>query len=435
VPNTNNRARTALSWYLAAILVLTSVALAVVYIRGHVLGAAYPFDSLLYDPDVRFSDFTIFEVRFRAFLDRGDFFGSHGNAFAYPAPAALAYLPFYLVSDLAIVPFLMTMIAAACLAILGLWIHVRSNVELAGLTTRVLLVTAVTSYPFFFLIDRANIEGIIWILLALALTAFARDRNWLAAGLMGAAASMKPFPGILLLLLIARRKFKEFAFGVVVFAAINLVSMRLLSSSIFETWSRLSSGLNSFTTGWVFAYRPKEIGMDHSLFTILKQILHLKQKYPQLDHTMEMLHLPYLVLVFGSFGVGYLTYLRKLPILNQLFVFVVASTSFPFVSYDYTLIQLYIPWAAFLLCLTRDVASGRVNLSTAEALRFLIPCAIVFTPQSYLIVAKGISCGGQVKALALLAILHAAIFIPLPSSVFGDLERSKVPSAKKLAAA
>jgi hypothetical protein len=53
---------------------------------------------------------------------------------------------------------------------------------------------------------------------------------------------------------------------------------------------------------------------------------------------------------FGSFAVGYLIYIRKLPILNQLFV--VASTSFPFVSYDYTLIQLYIPWAAFLLFFT-----------------------------------------------------------------------------------
>jgi hypothetical protein len=407
--------------YLLVLCGLTAIAMLIVYVRGTVLGQPYPFNTVLYNPDIRYFDLTIYDLRFWSFLSSGDFFGPRVSPYAYPAPAVFATLPFYMLSDVAVVPFLVVILAAIWLATFFVWLRLRGNTSVYLVATSTLLVTAATSYPFYMLMDRGNIEGLIWILLALGLAAFAADRNWLAAFLIGAAASMKPFPGLLLLLLLTRRKYKEFAFGGVTFVVINLAAMRALTGSIVESWNKLSSGFSGFAQNWVYAYRPREIGIDHSLFSVLKQIVHLKQKYPQLDHTMESIHLVYFVLVFGSFAVAYLLYFRKLPILNQLFLLVIASTLFPYVAYDYTLVQLYLPWGAFLIFLCSDVASGRANLTQSQAMRILLPCTVVFTPQTYVILVKGINCGGQIKALALLALMHAALTIPMPTSVFGEL--------------
>jgi hypothetical protein len=412
-------------YYLLAISALTVVALSVVYVRGVIFNQPYPFNSLLYDPDIRFFDITIFDMRFWSFLRSGDFFGPLSAPYAYPAPAVFATLPFYMVSDNAVVPFLVFMLTAIWLATYLVWLYVRGNAGLYSVVACVLLLTTATSYPFYFLLDRGNIEGLIWVVLALGLASFAAGRYWLSAFLIGAAASMKPFPGVLLLLLLARRKYREFIFGGLTFVALNLAAMRALSGSVIGTWEKLAAAFGGFAEHWAFAYRSHEIGVDHSLFSVLKQFVHLKQKYPALDHTMESIHLYYFVLVYGAFAAGYLLYFRRLPILNQLFLFVIASTLFPYVAYDYTLVQVYIPWTAFLVYLCTDVASGRADLTQAQALRILLPCAVIFTPQTYLIIAKGIGCGGQVKALALMALMHAAITIPMPSSLFRELPASE----------
>jgi hypothetical protein len=413
--------RRILIWYLSAIAALSAIALSIVYVRGVILNQPYPFNSLLYDPDIRFFDITIFDMRFWSFLRSGDFFGPLSAPYAYPAPAVFATLPFYMVSDNAVVPFLVFMLTAIWVATFLVWLHVRGNPGLYTAVTCVLLLTAATSYPFYMLMDRGNIEGLIWVLLALGLASFTAERFWLAALLIGAAASMKPFPGVLLLLLLARRKYREFILGGVTFVVLNLAAMHALSGSVVGTWEKLAAGFGGFADHWVYAYRSHEIGVDHSLFSILKQVVHLKQKYPVLDRTMESIHLYYFALVYGSFAAGYLLYFRRLPVLNQLFLFVIASTLFPYVAYDYTLVQVYIPWTAFLLYLCTDIASGRASLTQAQALRILLPCAVIFTPQTYLIIAKGIGCGGQVKALALMALMHAAITIPMPSSLFREL--------------
>lgn len=428
--NPSANVRRILLFYLLALAGLSLVSLLVVYVRGTVLGQPYPYNTLLYNPDIRFFDLTAFDLRFWSFLRYGDFFGPRVLEYAYPAPAVFATLPFYLISDVPVIPFLVVVLAAMWIATLFLWHRVRGIAGLDAILACTLLVTAASSYPFYNLMDRGNIEGIIWILLALGLASFAGERYWLAALFIGAAAAMKPFPGILLLLLLSRRKYAQFGFGILTFLGLNLAAMRALSRGIVETWTHLTPGFSRFADQWAFSYRPREIGMDHSLFSVLKQVIHVKQKWLQLDHTLQAIHLYYFVLVYGSFAVGYLLYFRKLPVLNQIFLLVIASTLFPYVAYDYTLVQLYLPWGAFLVFLCTDVARGRVKLTQSEGLRILLPFTIIFTSQMFLIVAKNINCGGQVKALALLALMHAAVTIPMPSGLFSELPQSEpVPIA------
>ena len=54
--------------------------------------------------------------------------------------------------------------------------------------------------------------------------------------------------------------------------------------------------------------------------------------------------------------------LRRLPLLNQFIAYIVLCVSLPYVSGDYTLVHMYIAWAAFLLFLlsmtSRQAGSG-----------------------------------------------------------------------------
>ena len=81
---------------------------------------------------------------------------------------------------------------------------------------------------------------------------------------------------------------------------------------------------------------------------------------------------------------------------------------------------LYLPWGAFLVFLVRQVGSGAVRFSLAKGLAILIPCAIVMSPQTYVIFFGRISFAGQIKALTMLFLLVAVARIDMPSALFGD---------------
>jgi hypothetical protein len=77
------------------------------------------------------------------------------------------------------------------------------------------------------------------------------------------------------------------------------------------------------------------------------------------------------------------------------------------------------------MVLATDAACGRLRLTHAQMLSLLIPFAVIFTPQSYL-VHSVIGFGGQVKALALMAVVAAAVSAPLASSIFNELPEHPV---------
>ncbi len=99
------------------------------------------------------------------------------------------------------------------------------------------------------------------------------------------------------------------------------------------------------------------------------------------------------------------------PAFNQLFAIVLIMVITPPVSFDYTLIALFLLLGPLLICMSR----GEVR----HAALFLIPLAILMTPQSYLRVGY-ISYGGQFKALVEVFLLIVAARIQVPSQLFGD---------------
>ena len=98
----------------------------------------------------------------------------------------------------------------------------------------------------------------------------------------------------------------------------------------------------------------------------------------------------------------------------------------PYVSGDYTLVHVYIAWAAFLLFLLDDVATGRVRIP-ANAIRsdFILVRGDLRAALLLAITGstnRSFALGPQVKTIFLILILLTVCRVPMPSSLFGDLQ-------------
>jgi hypothetical protein len=278
-----------------------------------------------------------------------------------------------------------------------------------------LVLAVVTSYPFLFLFERGNIEGVSWAPTGAGLYCLLRKRYLAAALLIGMAADLKPYPGLFLLLLLPLKKFREFAAGVAVTLAIAVASLAYMGPDIWSALKKLMEGFHLAQVRYATFYRPWEIFNDHSLFGLYKQLLRLGMGWPDSSALTEPLvrAYPYYALLAGAILAGSVYKLCKLPILNQIFGLTILTVLIPPYNYDYTLIALYIPWAILLVALSRKGCS----FSGSAVCAIMLACAVVFTSQYYLLFGteeNPIGFGGQIKCVALAAILLVSVCVPLP---------------------
>ena len=436
--------RCCLFWW---VVVLTGLAISAylwVYLNGQ-LGHGFPYNTLAFMPSERLSDFTAFSQPFQHFGTAQFWPDLADLGFNYPAPAAYVYLFFFRLIPhhpyAAAVMYDATVAGAAFLAAALMAFSVRRT-ELAGPIAAVLLLTFVTSYPLMFLVDRANVEGAAWVAAVLGIWAFMRGRGGLAALFLGCAAAIKLAPLVLVFLFLRKRDWRNAAVFVSLFVGLNILAMWFAAPHLWRTFGLIGTGLTGFVHARVQAFDAAGIGVDHSLFSVVKQGLIWSCYVARLSKPVlgRMINTAYYVYIGGwlAMGVVLIRWFRRLPMLNCMFALFIVQTIAPPLSYDYTLVYLYIPWAVFLVVfLLQEVSSRRTDFALSTALAVLIPYAIVFTPQQCYLVIGGIGhtsplgdsghigFAGQVKALALLYLLVVAALNPMPCRIFGEADRAE----------
>jgi hypothetical protein len=110
-----------------------------------------------------------------------------------------------------------------------------------------------------------------------------------------------------------------------------------------------------------------------------------------------------------------------MPLLNQFMTYLLFFILLPQISYEYKLVYIYLVWGAFLLFLLSDVATRRIKIPAGAIDVIMFSCGVIFTPLSYLAVGN-FGFGGQIKTVFLLLILLTVLWVPMPSSLFGDLQ-------------
>ena len=360
----------------------------------------YPF----FPSQARFTDFTIFQERFRYF-HQAQFFDLPGFPFTYPAPVAVFLESFYLFGVHALSAF----VVFCCFAFVGAGIALGLALRRRGLALANILVfigtSVVLSYPFWFLVDRGNVEIADWFLLALGITAYWHKKWYLASVLFGVAISFKIFPFVFLGLLLSARKYKAVLLGLFICVFTTIASTFIVGPTYKVASNGIASGLNFFRTHYVLQVHKMEIGFDHSAFAIIKELTFR-------PHTAQgPLYTPWF---YGYMAVaaiaGLIIYqlrIRTLPRANQILALTVASILLPPVSGDYTLVHLYIPWAALVLV---SVSLKNVNGLQGRTLSFIC-MAFLMAPES-LVFVHGLRVAGQLKAIVLLLLFIIALVCP-----------------------
>jgi hypothetical protein len=321
----------------------------------------------------------------------------------YPAPVAPLYGLVYWLGGRVLyfeISLVAVMLAVAALFAFSLR---RQGTSLA----RSILIPAgalVLSYPAAFELRQGNMELFVFLLIALGVWMFVRGNLHTAAVCIGIAGAMKIFPFVYLGLYLARRRYLPLVTAAVTTVLVTVLSLRYLNPSVSVAWHGIQAGLAAYqerTAAFLFV----QTSYDHSLFALVKLFLthvHANHREVASPGLIRM----YLATVALGGIVLFFTRIVRLPLINQVLCLSVASILLPPVSFDYTLINLYVPWALLVLFALRH--EGIRTPGLAGVFLWLAVTTSIETE----FIHNAASLGGQIKAVTLCALMLFALVYP-----------------------
>ncbi|MCU1253631.1 MAG: hypothetical protein JWQ49_6660 [Edaphobacter sp.] len=362
---------------------------------------SFPFTNPFPDDGFTFTDFAAFSEAISHFGHPA--FLNSGYTLMYPAPMWVLYKIFYSYPAHPLRLFLAFILGSFLFSgfLLARALY-RRGVPLVDAAIFI-AVTLAISYPLWFEIRQANFEICVWVVVTIGIWAFVKDHLYLAAFCFGMACAMKIFPFVYLGLLLSRQKYREIAFAALTAFITTIISLRLMGPDILNSWRHVQTGLKQFRHIYALQYKPMYIGFDHSFFALYKRFLPLPP-YNTLSHILSA----YLAVAAVAGVILYFTRIRHLPLINQVLCLCIPAILLPPVSFDYTLMHLYTPWAMLVLLAQDRFNAGR---KTPALLAALVCLALLFTPESEFIV-HGDYIGGQIKAILLALLMYIALKYP-----------------------
>ena len=355
-----------------------------------------------------FRDFYLYQPRYQ-FFHTSNFFRFSGPDYLYPAPVATLYRLFYFFPHPTKV-FLGALCATFLIAtILFAKALLERNLSMAGVLP-LLLGTLLCSYPFAFEFEQANMEWIIWLLVVAGIWAFLHHHGYSAAVCFGVVGALKLYPFIFVALFLPRRQYRQFALALAVVAVVTLAGLWLVDPNMRASWIGTQQGIARFNA--IYIVRYQELRFDHSLFALVKFLGTLRGRPIAVGHLQWGLA-RYLPIAGLAGSLLWLLRIRHLPLINQVLCLTIATILLPPVSYDYTLLHLYTPWALLVL-FTVEMQGRFIRGLTAVFCSF----AILMAPETEFIYHSQ-SFGGQIKAVTLVVLFLLALYHRFPSSFDG----------------
>lgn len=361
---------------LLAAIILIGFSLAVIYhyIMNFYLKMGEPYGSFLYPASAAFCDF-------------GGAFQFIQNLAPYQKPTLwVVYFPLAYIILLPFI-FIKNHILAYSLFISGffayyLFMNIKTfsckNLSKAQNFQNIFIISFMF-YPFLYILDKGNFDMFLFVILGFFTWAFKKEKYLLAAFLLAVENAIKPFTVLFLLLFLFKKRLKECFFSVV-FSSILVIGgfmffkggvlnqmIVLLQSFKYYNLTYFYSGLNDF--GMAFG---------SSLFMPLKLIF-CKWSVIPLISTLKLakiynIFMSALTLVTIFFVYREKSYWKQLTLLTCNFLLL------PYITYDYKLIFLLIPFWLFM----KEEKKSRFDLA------YLVLFALLFIPKNYLIMLPAV---------------------------------------------
>jgi hypothetical protein len=239
---------------------------------------------------------------------------------------------------------------------------------------------------------------------------YRKGNRYGAAVLFGLAASIKLYPIFLLgLLLKDKRSWPALLTGLSSAFAATLLAIVYCGPGLRFALHGFVEGLVRFKSEHAEAARIMEAPFDHSLFAAIKDF------YLTGNASPAKWVGTYYLLAGGIATSLFFLRVRKLPFLNRLTFITVAMITLPPVSYEYTVVHLYLPLLGLSCILLSFFAQPRVRLPAPPLVAFAC-ILLAMTPIGML--ANGrFAYAGLVQLAALLCLLASTMY-PWPSIDF-----------------
>jgi hypothetical protein len=445
-------------WIYALLVVCLTAVSWSVYLGDHRAALKRP----VFKSEDRYKDLTNYAGKMAHLGDGAAALARGLPTYNYPPPAAYVYA-FFLrgFPHRSVRAYLLVLGVGLVCGVGLLWKGADSGRKMRWGPIAAIAATAFFGLPALFTADRGNLEGVIVLILGTGLVLFVVRRYYSAAVFIGLAASIKPFPGLFLLLLLRKKLYREFAVGVTTVVCTTLLALTALGPNPIAAYRGLQPGVQQYYNDYIMKVRPRdEVRFTHSITDTLKSVAsewaharenkktgRLEEEQDAIDAAPQepvpealklgngmvrsrhyaQIHAIFILGMSLGAAVFVFTMLRffKLPVLNQIILVGTLITLLPPVSAEYSLLELYVPFGLFVIFLVRDVATGGVEFSQRHMLILLTLFALLFSPLTFF----G-RYAGDVQMPLLACLLLAARTYPMPSSIFGEVEAGEIEKAE-----
>lgn len=328
-------------------VVLWGLAAAIFYsaMMSFISGWYYPNNTFLFNPVCKFSDF------FDPLRAMKNGFAPYSNPNFlmphFPFAMFIEYLFTFIPRDLS---FLLFSTIFVTYYLFSAYYFLKGHVERRYLKWH-LPALLLLSYPFLFLIDRANFEALVYVFISLFVYFQYIDRRPnLALILLASAIAMKLFPAIFLLLFIADRDYKGLIKTVVLTVVLTLATLAAAMGGMAENWVLFNASLSKYFELYALGTSKHCFGLafGHSLFGVLR--LFFAVFHPETYTASIKGILPFYNVFVAAYALvisAYVVLVEKI-LWKRIAILVFTFNLLPYVSADYKLIHLLVPVLLFI---------------------------------------------------------------------------------------
>lgn len=308
-------------------------------VKSIVAGNVYPNNTFLYFSRDRFLDFINVYNQCKGL-----------NPYFTDYVLRSVYFPF---ANIFIYPFTFLPNLESLILYLTIFILFFISINASSLTmspkTRYLKNLAIftfLTYPFLFVVDRANVEIIVFMFLFLFLYYYSRKEFFISTIFLSFAIAIKGFPAVFLVLLLSDKKYKEVIITVTLTVLLTFLSLLFHKGGFFLNLNYVLTGFNYNSVSYL-CQNNNMVQRGVSLFALAKMYFIQTGKIASIDMSQFLgMYTKVIIPLFFLFS-GYIMFIEK-DLWKKVMVLVAAALIFPHVSADYKLIYIFIPMFMFI---------------------------------------------------------------------------------------
>ena len=300
------------------------------YILGIYWGLSYPYNTFLFRPNDKFMDF--FNMLLSPYLNGKLIiiqfpFGQRLTQLFTLMPAKVGFAVFITI-------------------FLSFFIYVNySNLHtsIKEQTIKNVFVFSFLTYPFLFVVDRANIEIFVFMFLYLFIFFYEKQKIIISIIFLSCAISMKLFPAVFIMLLLSDKKYKEAIYTILLVIIITMGGYLSYNGNLFDNIQTHMSRLSGYSIG--YAILNEGLYFGNSLWGPVKLMIIGSgiKCTPALATKVYSIS----VMILFAFISVYIIFKEKI-FWKKIALLVFSMNLFPFVSGDYKLIHIFLPLFLFI---------------------------------------------------------------------------------------